>query len=51
MKDLNNKFKVIGYAECRGDDNVSVINAKSLKVTGTINTGEGCRAFGQFIVK
>jgi YVTN family beta-propeller protein len=25
-----------------GDDNVSVINAKSLKVTGTINTSEGC---------
>jgi len=31
------------------DNNVSVIDTKSLKVINTIATGEGSRAFGEFI--
>ena len=31
------------------DGTVTIIDAKSLKVTNTIKTGEGSRAFGQFI--
>ncbi|MGR9053777.1 MAG: YncE family protein, partial [Gammaproteobacteria bacterium] len=34
-----------------GDDNLSVIDSRSLEVTGTIDTGQGCRAFGRFIVE
>jgi YVTN family beta-propeller protein len=30
------------------DNTVSVINANTLKVTDTIKTGSGSRAFGQF---
>jgi len=33
------------------DGTVSVIDAKKLTVIDTINTGEGSRAFGQFIGK
>jgi 40-residue YVTN family beta-propeller repeat len=33
------------------DGTVSVIDANTLKVTETIKTGEGSRAFGQFISK
>jgi YVTN family beta-propeller protein len=31
------------------DNNVSVIDANTLKVVNTIATGEGSRAFGEFI--
>jgi len=33
------------------DGNVSVIDARTLKVIDTIQTGEGSRAFGQFMGK
>ncbi|WP_256360758.1 hypothetical protein [Methylomonas koyamae] len=33
------------------DNNVSVIDANTLKVVDTINTGEGSRAFGEFIAR
>jgi YVTN family beta-propeller protein len=33
------------------DNNVSVIDARTMKVTATIKTGEGSRAFGQFMGK
>ena len=33
------------------DNNVSVIDAETLKVVDTIKAGEGSRAFGQFIAR
>jgi YVTN family beta-propeller protein len=33
------------------DGDVSIIDADSMKTVGTVKTGEGSRAFGQFIGK